>query len=235
MVDNENSNIKYGASDHYLGVKGTAYHNRLLEVGHLNAKFNLFVLDKYINSEDTLLDFGCGACQLLQLIEARKKVGVELNPISRKYGQNLGIDVMEDTAFLQDDVFTKVITTHVLEHVPNPFAALQEFKRVLVKNGELLILVPLEYWGAPGQKDFSPDDINQHFYTWTPKLFGNLLWQAGFEPVELRILKIVPPGNHLLMQWTLRLPKLLCLLIGGLIAGIKRRRQLLVVAKIRSS
>lgn len=42
----------------------------------------------------------------------------------------------------EDNTFDLIITSHVLEHVPDDFIALQEFYRVLKPNGKVIILIP---------------------------------------------------------------------------------------------
>jgi hypothetical protein len=56
---------------------------------------------------------------------------------------------------------------------------LHELHNKLVKKGRLVLCVPIDDWRT--QKQFNPDDINHHLYTWTPLLMGNLLREAGYK------------------------------------------------------
>lgn len=72
--------------------------------------------------------------------------------------------------------FDTVVNLQVLEHVPDPLAALQEMRRVLVPGGKLLISVPhLEYLHN------EPLD----FYRYTSHGLQTLLERAGFTVLAL--------------------------------------------------
>jgi SAM-dependent methyltransferase len=220
----------YGASDHYLGKKGEQYFESLVNFGEGNAIANLSIWIPYISETDSVLDFGCGNGNLLALLQCHLKVGVEINPVSRNYvKEHFKIHVFEDTSQADESVFTKIIVNHVLEHIPNPYNALEELRRIIKPEGLILILLPLEEWRAPGERLFVKNDIDQHLYTWTPKLLGNLLFQTGFEPLELRIITQTPPGKY--TKSLLKLPSPIFKLISTLVAIVKRRRQLFAVAR----
>lgn len=231
MIDESNVNPVYGMSDHYLGEKGKRYFELLIDVGEGTAQTNLHVWEPYISETEDLLDFGCGVGSLLSKLNCQEKCGVEINPFARHYvREHLNINVVRDTSQLSDESFSRIIVNHVLEHIPNPYDALLEFRRLIKRDGLLLILLPLEDWRASGEKVFKPNDIDQHIYTWTPKLMGNLLWQAGFEPLELRIITRTFPGKFT-TPLSKRLPNPLFVLVSWFVALVKHRRQLFAVAR----
>src|SRR6266481_1911809 len=47
-----------------------------------------------------------------------------------------------DLSMIPDGAYDFVLASHVLEHVANPLRALQEWKRVLVPEGTVLVIVP---------------------------------------------------------------------------------------------
>lgn len=105
------------------------------------------------NSVDNILDVGCHGGRLT--IELKKKfpkakiygIDISNNAIlfAKKKYKNISfvIDRAEKLSF-QSSTFDLVTCFEVLEHVPQPNKVLEEIKRVLKKNGHVLILVPSE-------------------------------------------------------------------------------------------
>jgi ubiquinone/menaquinone biosynthesis C-methylase UbiE len=107
---------------------------------------------KRIPSGLTLLDAGAGESQF-------KKFCSHLNYIAQDFGQydgsgeiglqtgawdNSKLDIVSDITSipLPDASVDVIMCTEVLEHIPNPVAALQEFSRLVKPNGYLLITAP---------------------------------------------------------------------------------------------
>src|SRR5215467_8426672 len=55
-----------------------------------------------------------------------------------------GLDIVSDIASIPepDESFDAIMCTEVLEHIPEPAAALQEFSRLLVPGGYMLLTAP---------------------------------------------------------------------------------------------
>lgn len=55
-----------------------------------------------------------------------------------------GIDIISDIINipLEDESFDYILCSEVFEHIPDPVKALNEFDRILKKNGEIIITVP---------------------------------------------------------------------------------------------
>jgi ubiquinone/menaquinone biosynthesis C-methylase UbiE len=107
---------------------------------------------KKIPAGSKILDAGAGECQF------RKFCG-HLNYVSQDFGQYTGegevglqtgtwdntkLDIVSDITSIPvpDGSFDAVMCTEVLEHVPDPVAALKELNRVLRPGGYLLITAP---------------------------------------------------------------------------------------------
>lgn len=93
-----------------------------------------------------------------------------------------------------DASFDHVFCIEVLEHVPNPFAALSEFRRVLRDEGVLVVSVPNPYhlkeliWNL-----FRIPDRQGHIYSWTRQAMTALAAMNGFRLEATRGTYFHPP------------------------------------------
>ena len=101
--------------------------------------------------QDVLLDAGTGSGYLLDVLSSRCKyvfaIDINLDFLEKiRHGSN-----RNNVALLQADVcrmpfkssgFTKLVCTEVLEHLPDPSAAIQEFHILLKPGGIAVIAVP---------------------------------------------------------------------------------------------
>jgi 2-polyprenyl-3-methyl-5-hydroxy-6-metoxy-1,4-benzoquinol methylase len=107
-------------------------------------------------SGQTILDVACKDAVLLDLLE---RIGAQvsytgLDISSRVLEANrnrrpnaafvLG-DIVQGTTF-HDKSFDRIFALEILEHVPNPVAMLQEIRRLLKDDGQLLVSVPNPYY-----------------------------------------------------------------------------------------
>jgi len=85
------------------------------------------------------LDVGCEAGKLHELIKSQNVYGLDLKV--RNFGKNSIIGDAQSMSF-KDESFDTVIAGELIEHLPNPENFLKESKRVLKKNGILIITTP---------------------------------------------------------------------------------------------
>ena len=109
------------------------------------------------------------------------------------------IDIVSDIVAIPepDGSFDAVVCTEVLEHVPDPIAALTEFHRLLRPGGELILTAPF-----CSLTHMAP----YHYYSGFNKYFFNhFLPKIGFNIVEM-----TPNGDYaeFLAQELRRLPQL---------------------------
>jgi len=154
------------------------------------------VATQRLNGRKDLLvvDFGCGDMPYRPLFE-------------RNSGRYLGIDLLENkaadlhaspegTAPLPDRTADVVLSTQVLEHVPDPRAYLLECRRIL-KPGGLLILSTHGYWMYHPQ----PTDL----WRWTGSGLRNLIEAAGYRVLDCTgLLGLASSGLHLFQDGVVR-------------------------------
>ena len=82
-----------------------------------------------------------------------------------------------DALPLGDGVVDGLVCTQVLEHVPDPAAALAEFRRVLRPGGMLWVTTPLTWY---------LHEVPHDYYRFTSYGLSHLIHGAGFVDVEIR-------------------------------------------------
>jgi len=182
----------------------------------------------HIHRGDRLLDFGCGNGGLLRhAVQVCDHVeGLEADPAARVLAAEAGRPVYAALEQIPPNTsYDLVMTSHVLEHIPDPLGTLVRLRPLLRPGGKLLVKLPIDDVRDPHQRSWSRDDIDKHVHTWTPRLFANLLFEAGYEVNECRVLT---SAWHPRLLWTAKLG--LGGVVFGLFAVLKNRRQLFAVA-----
>ena len=127
--------------------------------------------------------------------------------------------------------FTKIISSHALEHVPNPYALLHALREYLDGSAKLLLLLPLDDWRASPNRRYNPADINHHLYTWTPQIIGNLLSETGYRSIEVEVVTDAMPPNSSMVEAVMK-SRVMRAAVGNLAARFLLRRQVFARAEI---
>jgi len=155
---------------------------------------SLYVKDPVFPISGRILDSGCGmGWSLLKFKRLGWEcVGVEPSEAAARFGRECyGLDIRSGTVQTEkfpDEYFNYIRSNHSLEHDPEPGATLQEFHRILRKDGRVLIGVPNidsapaqwfgKYWwylGAP-----------VHTYNFSRAHLMALVERHGFEVESVR-------------------------------------------------
>ncbi len=138
-----------------------------------------------------ILDVGCGEGGFLAECSRRgfKCFGNEISEEAARKASAFGKVVADDflKARLQSDFFDAVTLWHVLEHLPQPVAAIQSSRKLLKKGGLLFVALPNpESMQARLFKRFWAHlDAPRHHYIMPPKALGQVLAANGFTGVCL--------------------------------------------------
>jgi len=94
-----------------------------------------------------VLDVGCDVGELLSALKARgvQATGIEVSPTAVERCRTRGLDVIHGTVEdvdLPDSAYRTITLSHVLEHFPDPVAALKKLWRALEPGGRIVISVP---------------------------------------------------------------------------------------------
>lgn len=102
------------------------------------------------------LDIGCGKWPLSWAI-----------PIDA----SLGGDAMQ----LPEGQYPFAFSSHCLEHLPNPVAALEHWKTRINPGGVLMLYLP-----HPDQKYWRPQNCRKHLHSWRPEEMAGIVRDLGF-------------------------------------------------------
>jgi len=119
------------------------------------------------------LDVGCGLGELLELY--KNSYGVDSNPFVVEYCKSKKLKCFLGNAYktpFRNGMFNTVICSHLIEHLDKPSVAFKEFKRVLRKNGLLIIIVP-------NKKGYQRDKT--HVKYWNEKNLTGILKKFNFK------------------------------------------------------
>ncbi len=153
------------------------------------------------------LDIGCGSGSSVWAAGTLgwQAVGVDIDPALIALGrQRLGIDI-RCNSFLESRFdagqFDFVRLRDVIEHLPNPYAVLQEVKRVLSPGGVVLIATPNED-ALPATvrllAGYKRDKIAtvappHHVHGFTPNTLQRIVLRAGLQPYAVTTTSPVDP------------------------------------------
>lgn len=156
------------------------YYDLQQETGVYSGIIDLFKFAPEVRGVDRLLDFGCGGGYILEQLDAKEKIGVEVNEAAARDVARKGIKVFPTLDAVEDGWADVIISHHALEHVDRPLDVAMTMLAKLRPGGKVVIVTPTE--GA-GMK-YQDDDVNFHLYTWSPSNLGNLLKRAGFAGIS---------------------------------------------------
>src|SRR5215217_688182 len=127
-----------------------------------------------------ILDVGCGTGANLKMLAAHGRAeGVDISPQAVEFCRERGLDSVKLGAIellpYDTDSFELVTALDVIEHLDDDVAGLREMRRVLRRDGRLLLFVPafMFLWGVQ-------DDVSNHRRRYTLPSLLRAVEAAGF-------------------------------------------------------
>lgn len=145
------------------------------EIGkHAAEIFSTFYNSK-IKYDSTVVDFGCGGGFLLEKINCKNKIGIEINPflIKRLEGK---FKIYQSLNHIRDDSIDIFILHSVLGHLKNPFKTISKIRSKLKENGIIIIYVISDKYNYKLK-----DDINKIYYSFSERNLTNIFSTLGFQ------------------------------------------------------
>ncbi len=144
---------------------------------------------------DAALDIGCSMGYVLEAARALglEPVGTDVSEFAARFCREHGFEARQGSMTALPFAaarFAVVTMKHVLEHTPDPRAALREVRRVLRPGGALFIAVPDPRYGRAVRnplrsRHYGPRRSKQHFIYYTPGTLARLLAEEGFRTVRV--------------------------------------------------
>lgn len=171
-----------------------------------DAAARVFWLQSRVGGRLLEVGFGNGATLARLKNLGWSVAGVEFDPVSVELANKLGLDArlgsLEDCQF-DDASFDAVVSSHLLEHLPDPRSHIKECFRILRPGGKLILTTPNA--SSLGHRLFEKNwrglEPPRHLHIFGPRALSSLVAETGF-----RSIKISCParGGHIFSQ-TLRL------------------------------
>ena len=151
------------------------------------------------NSDDSVLDIGCGGGATLKRISRHITTGhiagVDYSPVSVELSRELNADDIDSgkTEVIEasveslpfgDDSFDKIVTVESFYFWPDPPENLKEVLRVLKPGGTFIIVA--DVYNKDGLKEKTLENIRRYeMFNPTPGEFEDMFKSAGFASVKI--------------------------------------------------
>ena len=159
-----------------------------LKVRDININAKKKLLNKLSPQKKTLLDVGCGTGEFLEVMKNHgwTVAGMETAKEAKDIASKEGIEVFDDLVNIKSK-FDIITMWHVLEHIHDVPAIMDNLYRLLSDDGFLIIAVPnIDSIDAKFYKDnWIALDTPRHLYHFRPKDIISLLDKYNFEVKQI--------------------------------------------------
>ena len=140
-----------------------------------------------------LVEVGCGSGNLIAFMRQKgwTVTGVDTDPVAVQKATSRGLPVLcgnlEDSHFSSNDT-DAIVLCHVIEHVRDPAATIQECYRILKPGGRMILATPNhESWGhSRYRENWRGLEPPRHLFVFNRTSLLRLLHQAGFSKIYMR-------------------------------------------------
>ncbi len=142
-------------------------------------------LQPYIGHDKTVLDLGCGYGDFINLIQAKKKYGLDLGPDVKEF---IDRDVTfinkpsTELSSIPSNTLDSVFSSNLLEHLDRPDIdkTMEGIKRCMKKKGTLVLIGPnFRYSYRQYFDDYT------HKTIFTDVSLSDLMQEHGFKPIKI--------------------------------------------------
>ncbi len=155
------------------------------------ASIDSSIMGLHYQQNNQLLEVGVGDGARLQLLDTLgwQVKGLDFDAGAVKVARGKGLDVALGDLFSQhyaDNSFDVLISSHVLEHVPDPIAFLTECQRILKTGGRMVHYTPnADSYGHQHYKHhWRGLEIPRHLHLFTAQALTQAAYQSGFSTVQ---------------------------------------------------
>lgn len=148
-------------------------------------------VSSHLSENARALEVGCAAGDLAHELRLQLNFGcyhgVEISPARRRAAEKLDrvfaetLDELLETGAVQSADYDIVLSSHYLEHVEHPFAAIELMTRVMKPNGLLFVETP----NRSGHAGLPFDDNRAHIHFFCVASLTRILARCGLETIAL--------------------------------------------------
>ena len=144
----------------------------------LNNKYKIKLIHNHVSTKGRLLDFGAGTGSFFGFAQKKGWDAEGHEPITKAHSPKRTY-VKE---WIKTSYYNAITAWHVIEHLPNPKAFLQQAHNSLQKGGKMFVALPnYKSWDA---KKYGPQwagyDVPRHLWHFSPKGFIDLSEDCDF-------------------------------------------------------
>ncbi len=151
------------------------------------------IISDFIKDHRKILDIGCGSSKIIQSLPAAVALDINLRKLRYLKSSN-PLLIRGDLNYLpfKDNIFSTIICSEVIEHIPKTEKIFLELVRVLKEDGELIIGTPdystltwrfIEWWYY---KIFPLGYVEQHISHYTRVELDDLFKKFGFKIIDYK-------------------------------------------------
>jgi 2-polyprenyl-3-methyl-5-hydroxy-6-metoxy-1,4-benzoquinol methylase len=156
---------------------------------YLKEKAEFIEAAKFITTNETVLEVGCGEGLFTDYIKCKSYTGLEFSEDAIKKAKQKGLNVinesLEQHAATHAQAYDVMCYFQVLEHVPDPGGFIADSLRCLKPGGKLLVAVPSEDSFIKNVVNFYLNMPPHHASRWTDRALKRVAELFNLEVVEL--------------------------------------------------
>lgn len=157
-------------------------------------------IEEIANFEDNdkVLEIGTAKGEILYRLNSKLSVGVDISSLVLKTAKKSSkiSYIAADAEYLpfRNALFSKILCIDILEHLKEPKNALIQAKKIIKKNGELIVQVPtIGFMGSLLMDDFHEG----HLRHYSKHEIIRELNETGFSVEKIKIYHSVPFGSYI--------------------------------------
>ncbi|TCI92118.1 class I SAM-dependent methyltransferase [Tenacibaculum sp. M341] len=160
-------------------------------VKNYTIKKKLKLINSFHTNEKTLLDIGAGTGDFINFCKKNNwnVVGVEPSKKAKEIASTKELVLLSSIEEIKEEKYDVITMWHVLEHIPNLNEYIKALKKLLKKDGVLVIAVPnFKSYDANHYKNFwAAYDVPRHIWHFSKKSISQL-----FSDINMKVEKILP-------------------------------------------
>lgn len=187
---------KYYESEDYISHtdgKRTLFEKTYQFIKNIALANKLKLINNCAPKKGLLLDIGAGTGDFLLTAKNNgwNTIGFEPNSKAKEMAQKKGINFTENTSDIQDHSFDVITMWHVLEHVLDLEIQIKELKRLVKKDGTIIIAVPnFNSFDAKYYNEFwAAFDTPRHLWHFSKTAIEKLFEKENVKLVSIKPMK----------------------------------------------